>query len=186
MKNPWKRLRSKVIYKNPWITVREDKVIRPDGKKGIYGVVYLDNGVAVVAMTSKKEIYLVGEWRYAIGKFSWSLPAGYSEKNEKSLKSAKRELEEEVGLKAKNWKYLGTNYENVGVLNQKIKFYLATDLTKVNQKLDGTEKGMKVMKVPIKQAIKLIMEDKIFDGSAIIGIFKAVEYLKGKNKKAKI
>ena len=130
-----------------------------------------------MALTRKKEIYLVGQWRYVIGKFSWALPAGTVE-NKNFLKTAKNELEEEAGIKAKNWRYLGMNYESVGVMDQKVKYYLATDLTEVGQKLEAGEKGMKVMKVPIKQAVKLIMENKIFDGAAIIGIFKAVEYLK--------
>jgi 8-oxo-dGTP pyrophosphatase MutT (NUDIX family) len=178
MKNPWKKLNSKIVYKNPWITVREDKVIKPDGEKGIYGVIHLSGGVGIVALTPKKEIYLVGEWRYAINKFVWSLPSGMVEKNEKFLKTAKNELEEEAGIKAKNWKYLGTNYESTGVLNQKIKYYLATDLTEVGQKLEGAEKGMKVMKISLKKAIELIKQNKILDGLAIIGIFKTIEYLK--------
>ncbi len=178
MKNPWKKLNSKVVYKNPWITVKEDKVIQPDGKKGIYGVVYLSGGVGIIALTPKKEIYLVGEWRYAINKFVWSLPSGMVEKNEKFLETAKNELEEEAGVKAKKWKCLGTNYESTGVLNQKIKYYLATDLTEVGQKLEGTEKGMKVIKIPLKKAVELIKQNKILDGLAIIGIFKAIEYLK--------
>jgi 8-oxo-dGTP pyrophosphatase MutT (NUDIX family) len=184
MKNPWKKLNSKIVYKNPWITVKEDKVIKPDNKKGIYGVVHLSGGTEVVALTSKKEIYLVGQWRYAINKFSWSLPAGSVKKNEKFLKAAKNELEEEAGIKAKNWKYLGISYQSVGVLNQKIKYYLATDLTKTEQKLEGSKKGMKVIKIPLEKAVRLIKQNKIFEDSTITGIFKAIEYLK--NNKLKL
>lgn len=177
MKNPWKKLNSKIVYKNPWIIVREDKVIKPDGKKGIYGVVDLSGGTEVVALTSKKEIYLVGQWRYTINKFSWSLPGGMVE-NEKFLETAKNELEEEAGIKAKKWKYLGISYQSVGVLNQKIKYYLAADLSKTEQKSEGSEKGMKVIKIPLKKAVELIKQNKIFEDSTITGIFKAIEYLK--------
>ena len=184
MKNPWKKLSSKVVYKNSFFTVKENKVVRPDGKKGIYRMIHLDGGVAIVALTSKKEIYLVGQWRYTINKFSWSLPAGMVKKNRTFLKTAKDELEEEAGIKAKNWKYLGMNYESVGAMDQKVKYYLATDLIEVGQKLEGEEKGMKVIKIPLKKAVELIMRDKIFEGAAIIGIFKAIEYLK--NNKLKL
>ncbi|MCB0324037.1 MAG: hypothetical protein KDD69_10705, partial [Bdellovibrionales bacterium] len=61
--NPWKRVSSRVVYQNPWITVREDQVIRPDGARGIYGVVETRIAVGVVAVTEAEEVYLVGQYR---------------------------------------------------------------------------------------------------------------------------
>ena len=63
--NPWTKLDSKVIYRNPWLTLREDRVLRPDGEPGIYSVFETRIATGVVALTPVGEIYLVGQFRYA-------------------------------------------------------------------------------------------------------------------------
>lgn len=60
-KGPYRVLSSKIAYKNPWIKIREDKVMRPDGKKGVFGVIDYGSGVSIVALSKKREIYLVRE-----------------------------------------------------------------------------------------------------------------------------
>jgi 8-oxo-dGTP pyrophosphatase MutT (NUDIX family) len=107
MKNPWKKLSSRIAYTNPWMTIREDKVIRPDGKKGIYGLMLAPGpSVFVIALTKDKKIYLVKQFRYTFQKPSWELPAGNAGKD-KPLAAAKRELWEETGLTANHWKLFG-------------------------------------------------------------------------------
>ncbi len=176
-KNPWKKLSSKVVYRDPWMVVKVDRVIKPDGREGKYGVVRLSGAVKIIAMTLKKEIFLVGQWRYTINKFSWELPGGSVGKDQNSHKAAKIELKEEAGFQANNWKYLGAGYESVGAMHQKVKFYFATNLIKTIWRPEGSEKGIKVIKIPIQKAVRLILQNKIFDNSTIVGIFKAIEYL---------
>ena len=76
MDNPWKRLSSREIYKNPWIRVREDQVITPHGKDGIYGVVEAKPAIGVVALTESLDTYLVGQYRYPLDQWSWEIPEG--------------------------------------------------------------------------------------------------------------
>lgn len=68
MKNPWQKLSSKIVYQNPWIKVREDQVIQPNGKKGIYGVVEISPAVFVVAMEKDRTIYFVELYRYSLNR----------------------------------------------------------------------------------------------------------------------
>ena len=82
VRNPWQRRSSKLIYSNPWITVREDDVITPGGSPGIYGVVETRLAVGVVALTDDNQIYLVGQYRYPVDEYSWEIPEGGSEVNE--------------------------------------------------------------------------------------------------------
>jgi hypothetical protein len=107
-KNPWKTVSSRVAYENAWIRLREDQVIRPDGRPGIYGVVEIRPSVGVVAMNERDEVALVGQWRYSVNRFSWEIPRGGSHPGETDMLCvAKRELAEEAGLIAEKWEALG-------------------------------------------------------------------------------
>ncbi|MGH8272572.1 MAG: NUDIX domain-containing protein, partial [Gammaproteobacteria bacterium] len=85
MKNPWKTSGSRIVYENRWIRVREDQVVRPDGGAGIYGVVEIRPSVGIVAINSRDEIVLVGQWRYASGHYSWEIPRGGSQPGETDM-----------------------------------------------------------------------------------------------------
>src|SRR5690242_16608650 len=107
-RNPWQTRSSRVVYENPWIKVREDKVIRPDGNPGIYGVVTLRPSVCVLALNDRDEGVLVGQWRYTLGRYCWELPRGGSQPGENDMLAvAKRELAEEAGVLAGSWEYHG-------------------------------------------------------------------------------
>ena len=103
-KNPWKTKKSKVVYNNPWIKVRENKVVTPDGSDGIYGVIEKKVGLGIVAVDDNNNILRAGQWRYAIKRYSWSFIGGTLEDGESPLQAAKRELLEETNTKARTWK----------------------------------------------------------------------------------
>ncbi|HEX8175636.1 MAG TPA: hypothetical protein VF543_11000 [Pyrinomonadaceae bacterium] len=85
-RNPWRTLSSREVYENNWIRVREDKVIRPDGEQGIYGVVHFRNrAVGVLAIDEDDSIYLVGQYRYTLERYSWEIPEGGCAEGEEPL-----------------------------------------------------------------------------------------------------
>ena len=106
-RGPFKVKSSATIYKNPWIEVREDKVIRPDGTEDIFGTVDYNPGVSIVVLTENNEIYLVKEYDYVLDEVGIKLPTGGIDKGESALQAAKRELLEETGCESKNWIDLG-------------------------------------------------------------------------------
>lgn len=172
MKSAWKKVKTKIVYKNPWYQVREDKVIRPDGKKGQYCVIEGKDSVAVLAIDKKNNIYLVGQTRYPINNFfSLEIVAGGIKPNTSPLKTAKEELEEEAGLMAAKWTNLGYYYPVNGISSLKISMFLAEELQEVAQKLEVTE-DIKVEKIKIDDAIKMIKNNKITDGLTITTIYK--------------
>jgi len=171
-KNPWKTLSTKTVYENPWIHVREDQVVRPDGKTGIYGVVSTRIATGVVALTEQNEIYLVGQYRYPTNMYSWEIIEGGSEKNEEALSAAKRELEEEAGLVADEWSELGHEFHLSNCFSSEIgRVFIAQKLRKVKSNPDATE-ILELKKVPFLEALRMVDSGEIVDAVTIIALFR--------------
>jgi len=170
--NPWKTLGSKEVYRNNWFRVREDKVIRPDGKEGIYGVLEIKPSVSVVAINSNDEIAFVKQWRYPHNKFSVEIPSGSSNPEDKSfLDSAKRELLEETGIKADKWTFLGAVDQSNGATNDTCHLFLAEDIKLFKQDLDEDE-SMKLKWINFSEAVRMILDNKITHVGSIAAILK--------------
>ena len=119
--NPWRRLDSRLVYDNPWISVQEDQVIRPDGEPGIYGVVHMKHwAVGVVPVTDTGDTLLVGQFRYTLDQYSWEIPEGGGDPHDTPLASAQRELREETGVTATRWSYLGETHQEMARLREKV------------------------------------------------------------------
>jgi 8-oxo-dGTP pyrophosphatase MutT (NUDIX family) len=138
--SPWRTTSSREVYRNPWITVREDAVVRPDGSPGIYGVMSTSRAVGVVALTAADELVLVGQWRYTLEAYSWEIVEGGSDNGESPLAAAKRELAEEAGYEARDWSTLiGELALSNSVTDERATVFLATGLTEVARDPDPTE-----------------------------------------------
>ncbi len=127
----WKTTSTRSVYENPWIRVREDEVVRTDGKPGIYGVVEVRSpAVFIVPVTASGEVILVTVDRYTTGRATPEVPAGASD-GEEPLVAARRELREETGLAAATWRPVGTVDCLNGVAASPGQVFLASDLTEV-------------------------------------------------------
>ncbi|MFN3404701.1 MAG: NUDIX domain-containing protein [Cytophagaceae bacterium] len=175
--NPWKTLSSKTIYDNPWINVREDQVLNPSGGKGIYGVVSFKNlAIGVVPVDSHGNTYLVGQYRYTLNEYSWEIPEGGGDPNVDPVESAKRELKEETGFEAEKWEFIGRIHTSNSVTSEVGYLYLATDLKAGESSPEETEE-LFVKKLPLKEAVEMVMSGEITDSLSIAGILKAARLL---------
>jgi 8-oxo-dGTP pyrophosphatase MutT (NUDIX family) len=175
--NPWKRLDSRTVYANPWMSVREDRVVRPDGKEGIYGVVQTRVATGVVAITPSLDVYLVGQYRYPTDVYSWEIVQGGTDAGEEPIEACKRELQEEAGLIAKTWRPLGGEVHLSNCISSEVGFiFLAEGLTHTESSPDGTE-VLHVKTVPLREAIRMAVTGEIVDAVSVIGILLAEKWL---------
>ncbi len=173
--NPWKTLGSRIAYENAWIRIREDRVIRPYGHEGIYGVVEMRPSVGVIAVNEAREVVLVGQWRYPLGRYSWEIPRGGSGPGELDLEAvARRELQEEAGVQAHRWQPLGAVDLNNGVTSDVEHLFLATDLKMCDRSLDPEEE-LEVRWVPFETAVQMALDGRITEVCSIAGIFMAAQ-----------
>jgi len=181
LKNPWKTLSSKAVYSNPWIRVREDKVITPHGDAGIYGVVEAKPAVGIVALSDDLKTYLVGQYRYTLNTYSWEIPEGGVEANEELLEGAKRELLEETGLSANKWTQLGELYTSNCFTNERAYIFIAEDLSEGEAQPDPTEL-LTVKKIPFIEAWQMVLNQEIKDSLAVIALMRAHHLLQQQGK----
>lgn len=172
MKNPWKTLKSKVVYQNPWIKVREDQVIQPDNKPGIYAVVEpREKSIAIVPYDGEY-VYLVGQFRYTHNEYCWEIPAGGAHEHESFDDAAKRELLEETGLVTGKLTKISLFYPSKGISNEVLHLFLAENLQQKKSHPDATEE-ITVRKIRLEEAIRMIETFEIKDVASIV----ALQYL---------
>jgi 8-oxo-dGTP pyrophosphatase MutT (NUDIX family) len=170
-RNPWRATASKEIYENSWISVREDAVIRPDGEPGIYGVVHFKNIAIGILAIEDGFIYLVGQYRYPLERYSWEIPEGGCEEGEDPLGAAQRELEEETGLRAGRWERMGEAHLSNSVTDEHAIWFLATELTEGNHSPEGTEE-LAVARVSLEEAFNMVCRGEITDALSALAIMK--------------
>jgi 8-oxo-dGTP pyrophosphatase MutT (NUDIX family) len=167
--NPWRKLASRKVYDNAWISVREDSVIRPDNQEGIYGVVHFKNLAIGILAVEDDFIYLVGQYRYALDSYSWEIPEGGCAEGEDPLVAAQRELEEETGLRAECWERMGEAHLSNSVTDEHAIWFLATNLTQGKQRPEGTEQ-LQVHRVPFQEALLMALQGEITDALSLLAI----------------
>ena len=178
MKNPWKTLSKKLIYANPWIRVEEHQVINPKGGTGIYGQVHFKNkAIGIVPLDSNLNTWLIGQYRYTLGEYSWEIPMGGGPEKEDLLVSAKRELKEETGLSAAKWTNIMRIHTSNSVTDEEGYVFMAEELTLGETEFDETE-DLQIQKIPFLDAVEKVISGEISDAISIAGILKVEKILK--------
>ena len=165
------QLDSRTLFEGRVFTVTFDHVRLENGAESTREVVHHHGGACIAALTDNDEIYLVRQYRYALGQELWELPAGKLEKGEDPFEAAKRELAEECGLVAQHYTDLGEFYPTVGYCTEIIYTWLARGLTPCPMHLDEDE-FLTPEKVPFDQAVAMVLDGRIKDGKTVAAILK--------------
>ena len=179
VKNPWTTLSGELKYDNPWISVTEYQVINPSGGRGIYGKVHFKNrAIGVVPVDKDLNTWLVGQYRYTLNEWHWEIPEGGGNPDEDPEVGAQRELREETGLIANHWQKILHFHTSNSVTDEEGYIFLAEDLKEGESALEDTEADLKVWKLPLKDALQMVLDGKITDGMSVMALLK-VARIKG-------
>jgi ADP-ribose pyrophosphatase len=171
--DPFVLVGSKVAYENPWIKVEHQDVIRPDGNPGIYGIVRFKNrAVAVLPIEDNGYVWLIGQWRKPLDRWSWEVPEGGVPFDEDLEAGARRELEEEAGLiagslvKVMEFDVSNCVCDEVGVA------YIAYDLRHGVMAPDPTE-VLSLRRIHFTQLLDEIDQGLIRDAPTLVTVLRA-------------
>jgi len=160
-----------VLHKGSLIDLYKERVDFPNGDHTYFDIVKHPGGSVIAALNEQNQICLLKQWRHAIDQEIWELPAGCLEDGEPPLETAKRELEEETGVIARQWKELGTITTSPGFSNEILYFFQATDLHKGTLKLDDAEQ-LEAYWFDLETVFTMARDGEIIDGKTLALLFK--------------
>ena len=172
---PWRTLTSREVYRNRWMHVRQDDVVRPDGSTGIYGVVTLAGGAGVLAFVDADHVLLVRQRRYVTGQVTWEMPTGGIDPGETPEQAAVRELAEETGYRAGRLRHLNSHTTSKSVVDEWAHLFVAEDLTP----LPAEEAGALVHDdsevithavVPWERLLGWVLDGTVVDAMTIVAV----------------
>jgi 8-oxo-dGTP pyrophosphatase MutT (NUDIX family) len=170
--NDWITLGTTVKYDNPWIRVTEDQVINPSGNEGIYGLVHFKNfAVGVIPMDDDGNVYLVGQYRYALKEYSFEIPEGGGALDIDPEVSARRELLEETGFTAEKLSLILVMHLSNSVSDEKAFVYLATGL-KAGLSIPEETENLTLRKYTLDEAYDMVNGHQLTDSMTVAGITK--------------
>jgi len=167
---------SSTQYRGRVFTLDKENVTLGNGVTTDLDVIHHPGAAAMVPLTGNNEVVLLRQYRHAVRREIWEIPAGTLEKDEKPQTCAAREIEEETGYAAANFVRLGAIIPVPGYSDETITLFLCTGLTLKQQKLDADEQ-ITVSPVPFDEAITMIRDGHIQDAKSIAGLFMARQHL---------
>jgi ADP-ribose pyrophosphatase len=174
MSSDWKTLESRLIFKNPWIKLHEDKVRTPSGKTMLYSWYESADVVVVVPFLDDSTLVMIKQYRYPLHKALLEFPAGHIENGENPKDTAVRELAEETGYHSKEIEYVYAYHPSVSKTRQVVYIFKAKELTTGEEEKgvgslrhESTE-DIKVEKVKVKELAQMITNKKIENAGTLI------------------
>jgi len=163
-----RRLSTRTVYENRWMSVREDEVLRPDGSTGVYGVVDKPD-FALVIPAERGGFHLVEQYRYPVGARSWEFPQGTLPDRRECdpAELARLELAEETGLRADHLEHLGHLHQAPGHSSQGMDVFLATGLSPGPVRREPEEQDMRQRWVSRDELEGMILAGAMRDSSSL-------------------
>lgn len=174
---PYRVTGSRDVYRNPWIHVHEDAVIRPDGSEGIFGVVEMVPGASVLALSDDGDAFLAREYKYGVARETLEVVSGAIDAGESPLQAAQRELHEELGLTARDWLDLGVVDPFTTVVRSPNYLFLARGIEAEGDAVPDPGEVVRVVRLPFARALELVMAGEITHAASCVLILKAARQL---------
>jgi ADP-ribose pyrophosphatase len=175
-RGPYKVLSSALRYRNRWMTVREDRVIRPGGHEGPFGVVEMIAGSSVLALDGEDRVHLVREYKYALGRDSLEVISGGIDEGETPLAAAQRELREEAGLAAAEWEEMAAVDPFTTAIRCRNHLFLARGLAQMAAAPDDGEE-LTLVTLPFDRALAMALAGEISHAASCILLLRTARLL---------
>ncbi|MBL8264918.1 NUDIX hydrolase [Steroidobacter sp.] len=164
------------IYTGRVIQVNVEQVRLPNDHVATLEIVHHPGGAAVVALDAANRVCLVKQYRHAAGGYIWEFPAGKIDNKEPPLQTAQRELEEEAGRRASQWRSLGEYLSSPGFLTEVVYLFFATGLTEVDVQLEAGE-VLEAHWLPFEQVLQMAHSGELRDGKSLAALLRASAYV---------
>lgn len=166
------------VYQGKLLDVRCDRVRLPDGHASTREYVVHQGAAVVIPILDNGELVFERQYRYPLGKVMLELPAGKIDPGEEILETARRELLEETGYGAREWRYLGVTHPCVGYSNERIEIFLAQGLVKESQQNLDHGEFLDVLTLSLDEALLAVRKGEITDGKTITCLLWAEKVLR--------
>lgn len=163
----WRR-----VFDGKLLKVREDRVALPDGSEHVREYIEHPGAVMVIAETGDGRVVFERQYRYPLRRMMLELPAGKIDPGEDILRTAERELREETGYEAREWRHLGLIHPCIGYSDERIEIFLARGLAQVGSALDHGE-YIELCHFTLEEAIDKVLSGEITDGKTVAGLLWA-------------
>ena len=161
------------VYQGKLLDVRLDRVRLPDGNESTREYVKHQGAAVIIPVLDNGALIFERQFRYPVGQTFLELPAGKIDSGEDPLQTAQRELLEETGYVARDWRYIGVMHPCIGYSNERIEIFFAQGLQQDSrQKLDHGE-FIDVLTMSLDEALFAVREGKITDGKTIVALLWA-------------
>ena len=166
------------IFEGQVVRLYLDKVLLPNGKEAEREVVLHWGAVGMVALDDEDKVYLVKQYRHPVGRALIEIPAGKLGRGEEPLECARRELMEEIGYSAEEWRELTSFYTSPGFSDEKLHLFLARNLEEGVADPEEDE-FLEVMHLPLQEALAMVARGEIQDSKTIVGLALCHMYING-------
>ena len=172
-----KKISSRTVYRGRLLTLKRDEVSLPDGSVASREYVVHPGAAIILPLFDDGSVLLERQFRYPLGNHFYELPAGKLEPDEAPLETAKRELVEETGYVAAEWRELGRLHPCIGYSDEQIDFFLARKLEFKGVRPDEGE-FLETLRMPLADSVDWVRRGRITDTKTILGLFWAEKLLK--------
>ena len=173
---PFQILASRIAWECPWYRVRQDDILTPDGRPGVYNVIEKADAVWIVPVTAAGQVLMVYQYRYTVDEWCWEVPAGSVKPGQTREEAAREELREEVGGEGGELTYIGRSFLANGICNEVGHFFLATGV-EVGPTHHEAAEVMHVYHLPVAEALRMARAGEISDGPTALALLLCAERL---------
>jgi len=175
----WPVVSSAELARGRLVTLRTDKVRTPDDELAERDVVLHPGAVAVLALDDVQQVLLIRQYRHPVGRLLWEIPAGLRDvSGETPWATARRELLEEAGYRARDWRVLADYYTSPGFTTERLRVFLARDLEFVPEAErdfvpEAEEAQLLIAWLPLDEAVRKVFAGDLHNGVAALGVLAA-------------